>query len=873
MVEVKPREAEGHRSGQSGDQGRHAANLHFGIHASVVFQLGQDLITDEVQALVELVKNAYDADATSVSVTINTESNPVVTDSLDRRPEEVPAYPNARGFIRIDDNGEGMGLNTIKRGWLTISNSLKREMKRKGETTRNKHRVPLGDKGLGRLGAQRLGTNLEIFTRKKGNPVEYHVSLSWDEFVNADALARVPIGYATIENPRRKQGTTILISELQEEVWDKAALAHLRTGLAQMISPYEEVEDFRVTARIGGELLDLSEIARKVRSFAQIHYDLDFDGDTFSVVGKLQYDLFRPRDEMGKAVFAELVEKDAGERFFQFLMEKPTAKKLNLRRSTSSGWFLDYETKRKFDDIPGLKLESDKKGGTAKPANPGPFHGEVDSFDLDQAEQFSTIDSLDQAEQFSTLDSRSDYKAFIKEQSGIRVYRNGFGIRVDRDWLRLGGQWTNATSYYGLKPNNTLGYVALSAKHNARLEETTNREGFKTTIHYQNFYILLQEFVRFSLYTQGSLRRDYLKFVKANQEKIAYVKVGTTPEEVARELNQTLSLSQNHNQSIVTARARLHTAVNNIYQAAETAEAALVEDSPEREMLKLTSSEVQAALGEVTGILDGVENYLQNVAQARTKLDVITNNIGQLREQLSEVYEMVSLGLTAEVLSHEINNIAIQLADRNRDVVNYLRRQGINDSPIVLFTEYVDSMAAALRKQLSHLTPSLRYLRDRREHIPLTRFFDEVEDYYCARFEKEAIKTVVVPTNAPDFTLHMNKGKLLQIIDNLFLNSEYWLEEDIRRGRIEQGEIQVELDRPFVRISDNGRGIDPDVEGLLFEPFVTTKEQGKGRGLGLFIVRQLLDSEGCTITLLPERREGRLFRFSIDFTGSLSSAK
>ena len=50
-----------------------AQGEHFEIHASVVFQLGESLITDSVQALVELVKNCYDADATFCKLNISTE--------------------------------------------------------------------------------------------------------------------------------------------------------------------------------------------------------------------------------------------------------------------------------------------------------------------------------------------------------------------------------------------------------------------------------------------------------------------------------------------------------------------------------------------------------------------------------------------------------------------------------------------------------------------------------------------------------------------------------------------------------------------------------------------------------------------------------
>ena len=104
------------------------------------------------------------------------------------------------------------------------------------------------------------------------------------------------------------------------------------------------------------------------------------------------------------------------------------------------------------------------------------------------------------------------------------------------------------------------------------------------------------------------------------------------------------------------------------------------------------------------------------------------------------------------------------------------------------------------------------------------------------------------------------------------LNSEYWLREDMRLQSINKGIITIDIDKPRVRICDNGRGIDPSIELTLFEPFVTTKGTGKGRGLGLFVVQQFLDSEGCSIMLLPDRNEkDRLYIFEIDFTGGLSS--
>ena len=94
------------------------------------------------------------------------------------------------------------------------------------------------------------------------------------------------------------------------------------------------------------------------------------------------------------------------------------------------------------------------------------------------------------------------------------------------------------------------------------------------------------------------------------------------------------------------------------------------------------------------------------------------------------------------------------------------------------------------------------------------------------------------------------------------------MRESIRRGNQSPGKISIELKTPRVRFSDNGRGIDPSVAGTLLEPFVTTREGG--RGLGLFIVRELLDTEGSTIKLSRSRNNaGRQYEFELDLAGMI----
>ena len=156
----------------------------FDINAAVVFRLGEELITDVVQALVELVKNSYDADATWVKITIDTHA----------LNEWGRHYADATGVIRVQDNGDGMDEVAIRRGWLTIANSPKRQDKATGRVTR-RNRTPLGDKGLGRLGVQKLARNVEIVTRPRTEQSEYYVAFSWEDFLETASLSDVPLRF------------------------------------------------------------------------------------------------------------------------------------------------------------------------------------------------------------------------------------------------------------------------------------------------------------------------------------------------------------------------------------------------------------------------------------------------------------------------------------------------------------------------------------------------------------------------------------------------------------------------------------------------------------------------------------------------------
>lgn len=821
----------------------------FDINAAVVFRLGEELITDVVQALVELVKNSYDADATWVNVAIDTRA----------KNQWGRNYANAMGAILVEDNGHGMDDETIRLGWLTIANSPKKELKASGRMTL-RGRTPIGDKGLGRLGSQRLADNVEIMTTFHAQrETERYISFSWKDFRETSSLGEVPVKFEQREGRNKQSGMKLVLSGLRDrELWQaEKQVLNLQRKLSGMISPFEEVRDFRVRLEVDGKKLELAEIARKVRETAPLKYTFRFDGKDLHISGVARLKYFQPRSRADAALFKSVCQNDGGSKLYEFLANKTgKGRPEQFALSKREGWFVEFGTRRTLDDMDGVRRA--KKSAVS----PGPFHAEVDAVSLDSSEFMN-----------DTASRRSEFRELVRDLAGIRVYRDGFGIRVGEDWLGLGKQQTEATSYYGLRPGNVIGFVAISARDNPDLVETTSREGFQVTAHYENFYALLTEFVRFAGDTQEYLRRGVLSFLNEHRDRTA----GVTPEEPHSAVTQRIhDIAGKLSEGKVRVRRRTGALTKAASGAAQKLGAVRAEldkslfaGPPVSNALESLETQLSAVSKEVAReerLLEEISSALDQAAELKTMKEVLDRRWMTLNEQMSALYESVSLGITAEALSHEIHNIADRLAKKSSTIRRRMNGQ-ISKSSMVGFLEEVRSSVAAMRKQLAHLTPSLRYLREEREEIDLASFVQELAEFYEDRLAQGGIR-LIAPTRSETFSVKMNRGKLMQVFDNLVLNAEYWLKDALEAGVVKQGEITIAIAKPYVRVSDNGRGVDESVEDSLFEPFVTKKRIREGRGLGLFVCRQLLDSEACVIELMPDRnKRGRRYMFEFDLSG------
>lgn len=815
----------------------------FEISAAVVFRLGDELITDVAQALAELVKNSYDADATWVRVKIETHT----ADG-----KEV----DEGGLISVEDNGHGMTESDLRRGWLMIAGSSKRGMKDKGEKT-ERGRTPVGDKGLGRLGVQRLGNDISITTRSKKNPDQLVLSFSWKDFTNAKKLSDVPVKMYSEPRKTKRNGTLIEIKDLKEsDQWiGSDAKNRLQRELTELISPFKEVRNFTVNVTLNGIDIPIAEVADNIRNAAAVRYQIDFDGSQLKVTGKARLDFCaRAQSRQDRERLKDLLDSDNGKSFFEFLKEHPRGAPPSLELSRDNRWFVNFHYVQNLSDLGGVRLDQNKA------ASPGPFEGEVDYLLLNPEE----IDT-------NVWDSKSEFKKFVSELSGIRVYRNGFGIRLGDDWLNLGSQQTSGGSIYGLRPKNVIGYISIDASDNSSLMETTSREGFQKNANYVNFYNLLQRFVSWSSDAQEYLRRSAIEYLKSKNAEQNNIENNDDTRSVTGQLKRHAIKIDEDSRSLEKQRASIkkitRVASEEISSLRSSSEQLSLYDQKRIDDLESMIQRIEIALTQLEEELLDSRDLDTAPERAQRILEVVLEREEKLREELSLFYDGIALGLTAEALAHEISNITDNLSKRLHTMAEYLRKNNYRDTAILKFLEHLKTAISALRKQVSHLDPSLRYVREQREKIELSEEVLELKEFYSPRLQRSNITLSIQVQSS--FSVKINRGKLRQIIDNLILNSEYWLKHRKEMEPQFRPNISIEISKPYLIVFDNGYGISQSIEDFLFDPF-TTQKVNNGRGLGLFIIKQLLDSEDCGILLSNERnKENRKYKFVIDWSGAL----
>ncbi|WP_242257751.1 ATP-binding protein [Streptococcus thoraltensis] len=209
--------------------------LHFKVSSGLKDIIGRDLITNELVAIFELVKNGYDADATEINLIINSHEN----------------------SITIEDNGNGMNRYDIENKWLFVAHSEKKDS----------NRIYAGSKGIGRFSCDRLGSKLTLISKKNNELSE--LIIDWGEFEknSLDEFEKMEVVYSSGSDVnslfRGKSGTVLKITELRDD-WSKERVEKVFSALQRLVNPFVDDGKIKINVQYFSSATEIAEINRDV---------------------------------------------------------------------------------------------------------------------------------------------------------------------------------------------------------------------------------------------------------------------------------------------------------------------------------------------------------------------------------------------------------------------------------------------------------------------------------------------------------------------------------------------------------------------------------------------------------------------------------
>ena len=721
--------------------------LSFRPYARLLTMLVDQLIKNERIALVELIKNAYDADADRVEV----------------RFEDFDAEMtcNADSRIVVRDDGIGMSLDTVRTQWMNPATPQKYLDKGKGDgRTPGKQRVIQGEKGIGRFAILKLGRVITVTTRQRATDLEtllaYDFSRFDDDFVlENDQPREVFLDEIKIDCSQSKpdklagaeHGTVIEIENLKG-IWNDDIITKLCRDISNLTDPVSRLTHrkasnrFEIAIFCNGEPRSVE--ADDTESLKALIED--------KAVLKIQGRFHAPNNS-----FAFRIGDDENE--------------ISLQDSKITGLWIWRQRFGKARDDAGTQM-------------PIPFPREADirytcgDFDF----QFYIFDfargidgryALTQAEK----DRLKEHRIYLYRDD-VRVYPYG---DPDDDWLNI--DVTRGTGRAGdfFSNDQIIGWIDITQKNNPNLRDKTNREGLIET---------------------GNAARDLIFLV---QTFLSYVKQ--------------YPFARYQQQQYQRSTARF-----------------------------LRDEVVARSLADLKEGLEksGHESQARKVAKVAADYQREKDYLSQ-RAEMTE--DLAGVGLSVEMASHDIMLLMNRAQAIAKRLIQAARASGGDE-----IREQADMLVGVLQQIMDGMQDVqilFKSSRRRRKVLRIEPVLDKIHQIYRTLLEQRAVQFRKVTVDGSPLTANTTDGVVMQVLINLFDNACYWLDT------VEPGEreicVTVDGEQGELIFSDSGPGVDSEDLPYIFEPFYSGKGR-EGRGLGLYIARQLLERHDYRIASAEEHQ-------------------
>lgn len=730
----------------------------FRPRARLLSLLGEQLISDQAVGLIELVKNAYDADATRIEVELTGLTNPDQT------------------RIMLRDNGMGMTHDDIEHKWLSPAVDHKEQQKKKKQRT-PLGRLPIGEKGVGRFAVHQLGRRFELVSRATNMP-EVYLHIDWNDFdsgeVYLDDIA-VTLQERDPEVFIGNETGTLLIIEQSRTDWKETLVAKVQRALRRLQSPHQKTPDFIITLRCP-----------------------DYSS----------YEHIRSSDLLEHAHY------------------------IFRGQVTADGW-LDYEYRCSHpvlhercisNDSHNLIPSANKEMASFGQNGCGPFY--ITFYVWDRTPEY--------------LNQSGVARADLDAMAGVSLFRDGLRVlpygESGNDWLDLDRERINDPSRR-IGNQQIVGFVEVLQEETPGLRDKTNREGLIDNVAFRDMRALVRAAINLFI-THWIQDRPSKTDTRPRAPKSALKEAQTLTNAIAASARDDIVVEKKPTQPAPSQPAPQTVKETSIYPPPAQQSMLILE--PDAPSPYLTQREA----------LYELKNHLQQAAVYQDQSET------EAEERAQVLMHLAATGMAAERVSHEFG----RQVHAALDALGALRGLGRGDSDIAQAIRTLDACLGTLRNEFRVLAPYEAGWRLQR--TTTTSVLDAVT--LALKLNEHLIEgnNITIDITGDDFQVAARPASLVQVFDNLVHNSCVWMEGHTQPRCIT---ITLNSDARTATVADTGPGIPNHMHEheTVFEPFATLRNNG--RGLGLYITRELLKAMHATIRLLPPKQSENGAVFVVEF--------
>lgn len=777
----------------------------FKVSARTVLELGSELISSDIIAFYELIKNSFDAgtkNGVNISFNITLSKNEysslrnlilngsmnlvgsisLIKDKLNANSKYHDEYiseiekskslnellakmtscQSKLNTIEIFDTGNGMSMDDLRKKFLVIGTSSRKKGVMKA-LSENLDTPFLGEKGIGRLSMMRLANKVAIKTAQIKDDNFNLLDIDWTQFDNVDLMIDeidIKPREGKVKDIHDWSGCEITLSNLVDN-WHEKKVSELVTyGFSKIIDPFL---DFRKKPRVAvyfnGERISVTSLDKKLLKYSHA-----------KIIGE-----YKVLNGQASLKVSSII-TNAG-------VEHPIE---------DTSYILNQP------DLIGTIVGENSIEVSAL-ASLGSFNFEIYWFNRRLLHSVEGIGNL------------REVRGLQKQWSGIMLFRDKFRVypygEDEDDWLSLDRK---ALSHRGYTLNKTqfIGKIDITRLKNPFLIDQTNREGLRETDEKVAFIKILQYVIQGKLLLDlRSIEKQYKK-QKINIEKIE------------------------------------NTNLNDLEKRARNAVKKLEKITPE----------------------DGVE-IIEELNQTVLEFSEFATNakrkIAEYESDSVMVSELAGVGLMSEIIAHELARTS-ENALSTLSKINKIE----NISDMKKGLSALREEMRTLSKRVAMLDPIVSTKRQRFENTSLNGIIKDVVELHSSKFQRHNIKCNIHQENK-NINARIIRGMLVQIISNLISNSKYWMMVKKQTNPISyQPEINIfiEDNPPTIIYIDNGTGISVDNKENVFRPFFSLKEISKRRGLGLYISKENAEYMKGSLILDAEVNEdtNRLHTFILE---------